>query len=151
LNSAVARINDDILCQVRLVNRDFRQYLGRLYSCVNEAVQDLQDDQELVLNQYDYLLDAWTSQYGCSNEDDFDNDYFHGIDLLNWSGHIHSINGKVITCHDDQGHPHYIQLSPCTHFEGHFPLPRIGDRIFWKGVPDKCGRTFVKVVTTCNC
>jgi hypothetical protein len=30
-------------------------------------------------------------------------------------------------------------------------LPSIGDRIFWKGVPDVSGRTFVKHVTTCNC
>lgn len=140
-----------MLCQVRYINKEYCQYIDRLYSCSNESIKDLRDDEEVVLNQYDYLLDAYTNQYGCSHEDDFKDDYFAGIDLFNWSGHIQSISGKVITCHDDQGHTHNIQISPSTHFEGQFPLPRIGDRVYWKGVPDKCGRTYVKVITTCNC
>lgn len=118
LNSAVARINDDILAQVKFVNKDFSQYLASLYSCVNEAVKGLHADQEIVLNQYGYLFDAWTSRFGNSNEVDFDDSYFNGIDLFNWSGKIHSINGKVITCIDGKGHSHYLQISPVTHFEG---------------------------------
>ena len=151
LNSAVARIQDDIVCQVNFVNRDFSQYLAALYSCVKCGARDLRADQELVLNQYDYLLDAWTSRFGRSNLIDFDDKYFLGRALKTWSGHIQSINGQVITCHDGQGGRHLIQIAPCTQFNGQFLLPSIGQRIFWKGIPDASGRTFVKLVTTCNC
>ena len=77
-----------MLCQVRYINKDYCQYIDRLYSCSNESIKDLRDDEEVVLNQYDYLLDAYTNQYGCSHEDDFADNYFAGIDLFNWSGHI---------------------------------------------------------------
>lgn len=151
LNSAVALIYGNIYCQISLVNSEYSKYLAKLYACANETVKDLKADAQLVINQYDYTLDAYGHAYGCSSELDFDDSFFSGLALQNWHGHIHSINGKVITCHDDEGHEHYLQIAPCTHFEGQFPLPRIGDRIYWKGVPSQCGKTYVKIATTCNC
>ena len=45
LNSAVARIQDDIVCQVNFLNRDFSKYLAALYSCVKCGARDLRPDQ----------------------------------------------------------------------------------------------------------
>jgi hypothetical protein len=151
LNSAIAIIQGEILCQVNFQVSNFNNYLNNLYQCANQQVQNLHQDDILAMNQFDYTLQAYTYAYGCSDEADFDQTYFNGQNQGTWNGHIDSIDGKVITCHDDNGNHHHLQVAPCTHFEGQFPLPRIGDKIYWQGVPDGCGRTYVSVATTCNC
>lgn len=125
--------------------------MQKLYACTNNAVYGLYANQQLLINQYDCLLDSYANNFGCSDEADFDDTYFNFHQLKNWIGRIHSIKGKIITCIDGQGYKHYLQIAPCTHFEGQFPLPRIGDKIYWKGVQDPCGKTYVKIATTCNC
>lgn len=101
LSSAVAIINDAILCQISLYNFEYSHYLSQLYAIQGQSILNLLANQQLLLNQYDYTLDAYGHYYGCSSELDFDDSYFQGLILQNWAGHIVDINGKNIHCHDD--------------------------------------------------
>lgn len=149
--NAIATIQGGIQCKINMKRCDFSKYLQQLFGCVGETVQNLHDDDELTINQYDYLTHTYIQQFGQSYEPDFTDDDFDTTSLQSWVGFIDSISGKVINCHDQHGHHHHIQIAPCSHFEGQYPLPVIGQKIYWTGAQQPCGKTYVKWATTCNC
>lgn len=151
VSTAIATISGGIYCQINMKVQDFNNYLCKLYDHADAHVNGLLANQDLVLNQYDCLADAYTSQFGTSDEVDFDDSSFDITSLDSWEGWVEEINGKVIKCHDGQGNYHWLQIAPCTHFEGQFPAPKLGAKIFWKGAVQPCGKTYVKWATTCNC
>ena len=128
----------------------FKNYLCQLYQSVAGEVKDTQVDSQLIIRKYDCLSDAYVGKWGHSYEPDFDSGCFDPTNLHSWQGYIEAIHGKVLSCRDCYGHHHHIQISPCSHFEGEFPLPLVGMKIFWTGVPQPCGRTYVHTATVCN-
>ena len=151
VSTAIAVISGGIQCKISMQVQDFNNYLCQLYHRADAHVNGLLANQELALSQYDCLSDAYTSQFGHSNEVDFDDSSFDHTSLDSWEGWVEEIAGKVIKCHDGSGHHHWLQIAPCTHFEGQFPAPKLGAKIFWKGKVQPCGKTYVKWATTCNC
>lgn len=151
VSTAVATITGGIYCQINMKVQDFNSYLCKLYQHADAHVNGLLANQDLVLSQYDCLSDAYTHQFGVSNEIDFDDSCFDHTSLDSWEGWVEQIHGKVIKCKDPQGNYHWLQIAPCTHFEGQFPAPQLGAKIFWKGKKQPCGKTYVKWATTCNC
>lgn len=151
INSAVAVLNGDIYCQIELTAHNFNDYLCDLYQTVGQEVKDVKADEMITLSQYDCLSDAYVGRFGKSYEVDFDDGFFNAKNLDHWEGYIEAIHGKIIRCRDKHGRRHYLQISPCSHFEGQFPLPVLNQKIYWKGAVSPCGKTYVKWATTCNC
>ena len=151
INNAVAKLHGDIYCQIKLTAYNFNKYICDLYKTVGQEVKDVKADELLTLSQYDCLSDAYVGRFGKSYEVDFDDGYFNPTNLKHWEGYIEAINGKIIRCRDKYGRKHYLQIAPCTHFEGQFPLPVLNQKIYWKGAQSSCGKTYVKYATTCNC
>lgn len=133
-----------------MTSDEFDGYLCQLYNIAGYQVKGLKKNALLTVQQYDCLSNAYVGHYGQSFEHDYTDLSFDHTDLNSWSGYIKAIHGKVIHCIDGQGYSHYLQIAPCTHFEGQFALPQIGHQIFWNGVQQPCGKTYVKWVTTCN-
>ena len=151
VSTAIAVISGGIQCKINMKVQDFNNYLCQLYHHADAHVNGLLADEELALNQYDCLSDAYTSQFGTSDEVDFDDSSFDVTSLDSWEGWVEEIVGKVIKCHDAYGNHHWLQIAPCSHFEGQFPAPKLGAKIFWSGKVQPCGKTYVKWATTCNC
>ena len=105
----------------------------------------------LTVRRYDCLTKAYIGHYGRSYEIDYSDDCFDHANLDHWTGYIKAIHGKIIHCIDPHGNNHYLQIAPCTHFEGQYALPMVGHKIYWKGAQQSCGKTYVKWATTCNC
>lgn len=150
-SSAVASIGNGVYCSINMLAQDFNAYLCDLYEFAGQEVKDLKADAMMTVRRYDCLSKAYVGHYGHSYEIDYDAHCFDHASLDHWSGYIKSIHGKIIYAIDPHGHGHYLQIAPCTHFEGQFALPMVGHKIFWKGAKQHCGKTYVKWATTCNC
>ena len=150
ISGAIAKIKKNIYKQIKITSKKFDKYLCKLYKIVKSEVKDLKEDEWLTLNQYDCISEAYIGKFGKSYETDFDSGYFNPTNTKSWEGYIAEIHGKVIKCFDKYGVCHYLQIAPCTHFEGKFPLPVIGHKIYWTGAPCSNGKTYVKYATTCN-
>ena len=151
IGSAVAKIAYDIYCEIHMTAKDFDNYLCQLYDVSDAHVKDLKYDSYLTVKKYDCLSKAYVGKFGKSYEHDFCDKAFNPTNLHAWEGYIEAIHGKVIRCRDKHGHKHYLQIAPCTHFEGQFALPKLGAKIYWKGAKQSSGKTYVKWATTCNC
>lgn len=151
ISSAIAKLAYDVYCQIDMTADAFDKYLCKLYKVSNAHVKDLKQDSVLTIKKYDCLSKAYVGKYGKSYEHDYFDDAFDPTNLDAWEGYIEHIHGKVIRCRDKYGHKHYLQIAPCSHFEGQFALPAVGAKIYWKGKKQPCGKTFVKWATTCNC
>ena len=151
IGSAIAQIAYGIYCDIEMLKYEFDGYLCQLYHVSGAHVKDLKQDSVLTIKKYDCLSKAYVGKFGRSYEHDFCDKAFNPTNLHAWEGYIEAIHGKVIRCRDKNGHKHYLQIAPCTHFEGQFALPQIGHKIYWKGAKQSCGKTYVKWATTCNC
>lgn len=150
-NSAVAQAGQNVYCTIDMTASNFNDYLCNLYQFTGIQVKDLHANSMLTVKKYDCLAQGYVGQFGSSYEIDYDDQCFDHADLEHWEGFIEAIHGKMIRCRDVHGHQHYLQIAPCTHFEGQYPLPVVGHKIFWKGAVQPCGKTYVKWATTCNC
>ena len=149
--NAIEKIEYGVQCQIDMTASDIAGYLYGLYGVMGNHVKHLKKNSQLVLYKYNCLARSYIGHFGQSSQTDFTNDCFVNINLESLEGFIESINGKIIKARDGQGHFHYLQIAPCTHFEGQFVLPKVGHKIFWKGAYQPCGKTYVKYATTCNC
>jgi len=150
-STACAKISYGIYLQISITAEALDKYLCQLYNVQSAHVKDLKYDQYLVLSQFDCLSKAYIGKYGQSYEHDYSLSHIDPSSLQDWEGYIESIHGKIIRCRDRHGSHHYVQIAPCTKFEGQYALPQVGHKIYWKGAKQSCGKTYVKFVTTCNC
>ena len=151
VNWAVQEVGYGIYYDIKFLAYEFDQYLCQLYHVQGAHVKDLKYNSQLTIYKYDCLSQAYVSAYGHSYEHDFTSAVFNLTNLNSWSGYIKAIHGKVLQCVDPHGHLHYLQIAPCTHYEGQFSLPKLGAKIYWEGVQQSNGKTYVKYATTCNC
>jgi len=105
----------------------------------------------ITISQYACGSSDWLQYFGSNGEVDFTCDGYDDNSLQTHSGTINTINGKTLTCTDNGGNNYHLQVAPCTHFEGQYNMPRIGDTIYWKGSQSSCGTIYVLVATTCSC
>jgi hypothetical protein len=150
VSTVVANINSAVQCSISLTASRFNQYIQHLYQISSVAVQQVRSDQLLTINQYSTASSEWVKYFGPSGELDFTCDgYSEQLLARKWCTII-AIKGKTVHCKDSAGEYH-LQFAPCSHFDGHRPLPIIGDKIFWKGSQSSAGPVNVIVATTCNC
>ena len=149
--NAIAKIEYGVNCQIDMTAGDISDYLCDLYGVMGAHVQHLNKNAYLTLYKYNCLATSYIGHFGKVLDVDFDDSCFLNNDLQALEGFIEVINGKIIKARDGHGHHHYLQIAPCTHFEGQYALPKVGHKIYWKGVKQPCGKTYVKYATTCNC
>lgn len=147
IDCAVAKLEGDIDCKIHMLKDDFDRYICKLYNAAESHVQCV---TSVLLYKYDCLSSAYISHYGSASDADFGCECFDG-DYETGECHIDEIHGHNIHCHDHHGHQHHLQVAPCSHFEGTFPVPQKGKKIHWKGKKQPCGKTYVRWATTCDC
>jgi len=147
VDCAVSKLEGDVECKVHILKDTFDNYICQLYGAAQSHVQAVKD---LILYKYDCKSSAYINHYGSASDADFgcecfDDNYETG------ECQIDEIHGHNIHCHDHNGHQHVLQVAPCSHFEGQFPIPKKGKKIHWKGKRQPCGKTYVRWATTCDC
>jgi hypothetical protein len=151
VSTSISTINQKITQSISMTVSKFNSYLNTLYQCSGAAVRNIQANEYLTISQYSSSSSDWIKYFGQSGELDFSCSGYSQSYLTNSYCTIQSICGKVIQCTDNSGSNYHLQVSPCSHLEGHHALPQIGTKIFWKGTQGSTGNINVMVATSCNC
>ena len=150
VNSQLANINNAVQIQINVVASQFNSYLNNLYRCTHAALQNVQSNQLVTIRKYACGSSQWLKHFGPSGQIDFTCNANENSLSTGWCTII-NISGMLINCRDQQNRNYHLQLAPCSHFEGVAPLPRPGERCYWKGFQGSSGIIFVTVASTCNC
>ena len=121
-----------------------------MYGVVGAQLTHAANNQLVEIHQYGCCIPKWIEKYGACNYPYFSCDGYNNQYLQKSKCYIDNVFGNVVNCHS-HGHHYHLALSTCTHFEGQYHQPRIGDLIFWKGVQGSTGYIHVLVASSCDC